>query len=142
MAPVASSPAALGLKQCLLVMGLLLGLLLMHGVTGHHDIPADSTPTWGVADGDRADMMSHPSGTAGSETQVVSAAITCHPMAAMCVAILATGLLLPLLTLFGFKRRNQDLLSLSPAVRSMLPGAAAARWLIAPSLTRLCVSRT
>ncbi len=131
------------MKRWLLALGLLLGVLVMHGVAANHDMPMASAAAVSSPDGD-ADMAGHHEGMASIEAAavVVSAPVTGHPMAAMCVAILTSGLLLPLLSVFRFKRRTADRRLPSPAAWSMVPRAAAARWLTAPSLTRLCVSRT
>lgn len=128
-------------RNWLIAVGLVFGVLLMHGVTADHGMPMASVSTSTELHGHGA-IMSPPSVEAGPEATAVAPIGAVHPMAALCLAILASGLLLPLLSgcrLKGFGRNRR---LASPAVRSLLPRAAAARWLAAPSLTRLCVSRT
>jgi hypothetical protein len=134
------------MRSWLIAVGLVFGVLLMHGVTADHGMPMASVSTSTELHGHGA-IMSHPSVGAGSEVKALvligahpMAAV--HPMAALCLAILASGLLLPLLSGCRLKRRGRNRRLASSALPSLLPRAAAARWLAAPSLTRLCVSRT
>ena len=151
MSSVRRRPQLPGVSQLLLVLGLLVGVLLMHGVTADHDVAMASATTVsdthiGTADGhgtagDKAMAMSNYDSGAGAGMEIAAASTSSHLMLDMCLAILiGGGLLLPVLVSLRLKRRNQRHQSL--ASLSMAPRAAATRWLLAPSLTQLCVSRT
>jgi hypothetical protein len=141
-AMVSASPEAEAgrIKQVLVV----LGLLLMHGVSAHHGHTMMSEATSAAA-------VSHPHGPnpMGLEASSLSGGVATTPVAVLhsmgemcCVAILVGTLLLPLRSAFRLRRRPSDLRLPSSAMWAMAPKAAATRWLITPSLTRLCVSRT
>lgn len=134
--------AAVTPSKLLLALGALLGVLLMHGVGADHAMPMASAATMSDSGG-LATTSDHQQGMAGSEKlAVLSAPIPGHPMTAMCVAILAGGLSLSLLAGLRPNRRRGDRRLDLPRAAALAPDVAKAWWLAAPSLTRLCVSRT
>jgi hypothetical protein len=152
MSLVQRRPQIPGLRQLLLVLGVLVGVLLMHGVAADHDMAMVSATTVtdshaGTANGHGAagDMTignDHSMGSgSGSGVEIATAPMSSHLMIDMCVAILVGGLLLPILGALRLKKRNNNH-RLPLASLSMVPRAAATRWLLTPSLTQLCVSRT
>ena len=154
MSLVQRRPQIPGLRQFLLALGVLVGVLLMHGVAADHDMVMVSATTVtdshaGTASGHGAagdmtlrndDSMGSGSGS-GSGVEIATAPMSSHLMIDMCVAILVGGLLLPILGALRLKKRNNNH-RLPLASLSMVPRAAATRWLLTPSLTQLCVSRT
>lgn len=139
MQPVSPVAGVSTVKRCLLALGVLLGVLLMHGVAADHDTPmvAGASAMHGVHG--VADRMVEV-GNISSIPEVVSAPPS-HSMATACVAVLGGGLLLPLIAALRVKKRDTAFLAPNTG-RSVRQLAAEARWLTAPSLTRLCVSRT
>jgi hypothetical protein len=153
-AMVSASPEAEAprVKQLFVVLGLLLGVLLMHGVSAHHGhtmsahhghtMMSEATSAAAVRHGDGPTAMGH-GGSSVSGGVAANPVAVLHSMGEMCcVAILVGALLLPLRSAFRLRRRQSDLRLPSPAMWAMAPKAAATRWFNAPSLTRLCVSRT
>ena len=154
MSLVQRRPQIPGLRQFLLALGVLVGVLLMHGVTADHDMAMVSATTVtdshaGTANNHGAagdmttgndDSMGSGSGS-GSGVEIATAPMSSHLMIDMCVAILVGGLLRPILGALRLKKRNNNH-RLPLASLSMVPRAAATRWLLTPSLTQLCVSRT
>lgn len=150
MPSVQRRPRVLGLSELLLVLGVLVGVLLMHGVTADHDMAMGSAAT--MADSQVGTDSSHATAddmspdlddsmSSSSRVNLSTAPMSSHSMIDMCVAVLVSVLLLPLRVAFRLKRRDNDheppLASLS-----MVPRAVATRWLLTPSLTQLCVLRT
>lgn len=143
MSSVDWSPQVTGMRRSLLVIGLLLGVLFMHGLTADHDPSMPSASTMSshqVAGGEIAD--DEYDAVVASDTGSLVASPSMHTMVAMCVAVLFGGLLLPRLRAFRLSGRNVNRHLPSAGELCMLPRAAATRWVLAPSLTGLCVSRT
>ena len=128
----------------LVVLGLLVAVVLMHGVAADHEMAMAPGQTMMATPNSGAPTMASIGAhtVAAEPTPGVVASVASHPMIAMCVAILAGGLLLPLLAVARLKRRSRGLRLGSSAVGAWGPRPTTLRWLTAPSLTRLCVSRT
>jgi Family of unknown function (DUF6153) len=131
-----------GARQLLFVLGLLLSVMLMHGFTADHDMPMASATAMAtpnavghIASGQVDDPL------VASQADVASGILE-QSMGTMCVAILVGGLLLPLIAAWRLKKRTAYSLSSSTVLRSSMARTAESRWPAAPSLTRLCVSRT
>ena len=142
-------------RQLLVVLGLLCGILLMHGISSDHSMPMASVS---MSDGPMSDgpmsegPMSQGHAVIGSVAatgaddvplDLVSAPLTAHSMGALCLAILGGAvLLLPMLVASLRVRRRGDA-GLPPSTRlGLAQGATFTRWLEPPSLTGLCISRT
>jgi hypothetical protein len=131
-----------GARQLLLVLGLLLGVMLMHGVTADHDMPMASAAPMATPNAVGHIASGHVNDPLVASQADVASGILEQSMATMCVAILVGGLLLPLLAAWRLKKRTAYSLSSSTVLRSSMARTAESRWPAAPSLTRLCVSRT
>lgn len=151
MGPTSATPGTSRAKQTLLALVILGGVLLMHGVAADHAMPMSHGPTSGTHGSMAAvQAIGHESSDllGDAEQQPASAVWSSpeagsHAMVAGCVAVLVTGLMLPLV-LAGRRLRVRTRpfgLNRLPALR---PGnnATASLWLLTPSLTRLGIART
>lgn len=129
-------------RQLLLVAGLLLGVLLMHGVSADHAMPMTSAATMSQSGGDGATTGHRDAPVHPERLAVLMGPMEQHSLLAMCVAILASGFTLSVIVVIRLTRRGKGGRLRSPTVGAMASKAAKARWLTTPSLTRLCVSRT
>lgn len=129
-------------SRCLIALGVAFGVLVMHGTATNHSVPAVSTSS--ITEHQGVDLT--PTAATAGDAIASNVAVTPllgHPMGgAVCVVILASGVVLPLLSVLRLKWRKKTS-DPAPALRHRLGRSAiAALWVAAPSLTRLCVSRT
>jgi hypothetical protein len=149
--------------RLLIAAGLIFGLFLMHGLTADHETampmtagathtamgsaqhaPTTSTPnlphTHGATVGALAEMGLAAADSMTDTASALSAVAGHGPGGELCLALLGTGLLLPILV----RRRPRRLAPSADAAGVLLMAHAAARHRasLPPSLSRLCVSRT
>ncbi len=145
------------LTRLLAVLGVVAGVFAMHGLTGNHDaamLGAHLGAPAGSGSALAADLPMRPSHAAAAAerprgTAVVSALPQValvpvddeHAMAGACMAVL-TALILLLTLLLALR----SLLAWHPVHLTLIPGRNALTGLsppwLAPSLSKLCVSRT
>ncbi|MBA2445534.1 MAG: hypothetical protein H0V49_09410 [Nocardioidaceae bacterium] len=128
-------------KQCLLVVAVLFGVLFMHGVaTGHavHMPPAESMS----GHSDAVERLEPAVGPDSLSSDIELAALPGHPLVVVCMAVVVAGLTLPLLGHFRVKKRARNLTLPAKPWHRRGPRATTAAWVLTPSLTRLCISRT
>jgi hypothetical protein len=144
-----------GLTRVLAVLGVVAGVFAMHGLTGNHDaamLGAQTGASMSSTSADRpmspshaAPVVEHQRGIAVLVSvlplQEFVPADDAHAMAGACMAVL-NGLILLLTLLLGLR----SLLAWHPARLAAIPVRPALTGLsppwLAPSLSKLCVSRT
>lgn len=134
---------------------LVLGLFLLHGLTADHhmampmsvDATAGMVHTGaGMAGAAVGHSVDRPNPVFSQSRQEVADATLMggqeqpHEMGAMCVALLGSVLLLPIL--LATRRRYQSSGAVDPPSLRVVLSAAAPPWSRSPSLTRLCIART